>query len=50
MLDESYYFLPKELVYHYVAKLMKKHKAFEFAITEKEQKDKKDLNPKIQYT
>ena len=32
MQDESHYFLPKELVYHYVSKLMKKHKAFEYAI------------------
>lgn len=44
MLDDSYYFLPKELVYYYVAKIMKgKYPAFKYAIEEKEKQDKKKL-------
>ena len=38
MPDESHYFIPKELVFHYVGKLMKSNKQFKMAIEEKEEK------------
>lgn len=34
MPDESHYFIPNELVFHYVAKLMKSNKEFKIAIEE----------------
>jgi len=45
MPDESHYFVPKELVYHYVARLMKSNKAFKYGI-ELQEKNKTEIRNK----